>query len=264
VIPPCWFTHPGIREDLGHLWTGWLLTRHPDAGVGMTGLDWDARREQAVARLREATAITGCTRHHDEPPIPDTDLSRLWNEHIAVDAHTRRRRDAQRIIVDLVTGHLQAAELRHDLASGLLTEHAADPAAATAEERAAIAARLHQISEQAAATANQIATDVSRTIADQHDLAGRETRVEAARRRIAETAIGDASDGTDSDLASARREWLIAIENLLPTALAVERAAAIATARRTDSTKPRTATLRRHLGVEDLLNREDDPMSSEN
>jgi len=57
---------------------------------------------------------------------------------------------------------------------------------------------------------------------------------------------------------------LIAIENLLPTALAAERAAASATARRTDSTKPRTATQRRHLGVEDLLNREDDPMSSEN
>jgi len=29
VIPPCWFTHPGFREDVGHLWTGWLLTRHP-------------------------------------------------------------------------------------------------------------------------------------------------------------------------------------------------------------------------------------------
>jgi hypothetical protein len=57
---------------------------------------------------------------------------------------------------------------------------------------------------------------------------------------------------------------LIAIENLLPTALAAERAAASATARRTDSTERRTATLRRHLGVEDLLNPEDDPMSSEN
>ena len=228
MIPPCWFTHPGIREDLGHLWTGWLLTRHPDAGVGMTGLDWDARREQAIARLREATAITGCTstRHHDEPPIPDTDLSRLWNEHIADDAHTRRRRDAQRVIVDVVTEHLQAAELRHDLAPALLTELAADPAAATAEERAAIAARLHQISEQAAATVDQIAADASRTIADQHDLAGRETRVEAARRRVAETAIGNASDATDSDSAAARREWLTAIENLLPAALAVERAAA--------------------------------------
>ena len=177
VIPPCWFTHPGVREDLGHLWTGWLLTRHPDAGVGMTGLDWDARREQAIARLREATAITGCTstRHHDEPPIPDTDLSRLWNEHIADDAHTRRRR---RRPADHRGRRHRAPAGRRATARPrpwLLTELAADPAAATAEERAAIAARLHQISEQAAATVDQIAADTSRTIADQHDLAGRET-----------------------------------------------------------------------------------------
>ena len=32
VFPNCWFTHPGIREDLGHLWTGWLVTRHPTLG----------------------------------------------------------------------------------------------------------------------------------------------------------------------------------------------------------------------------------------
>ena len=225
VIPPCWFTHPGIREDLGHLWTGWLLTRHPDAGVGMTGLDWDARREQAIARLREATAITGCTstRHHDEPPIRDTDLPQLWNDHIADDAQTRRRREVQRIVVDVVTEHLQAAELRHELAPALLTELAADPAAATAKERVAIAARLQQICEQAAVTVKQIATDASRTVADQHDLAGRETRLEAARRRVAETAIGNASDADSSDSAAARREWLTAIEKLLPAPLAVER-----------------------------------------
>ena len=72
--------------------------------------------------------------------------------------------------MDVVTEHLQAAELRHDLAPALLTELAADPAGATADERAAIAARLHQISEQAAATVNQIAADTSRTVADQHDL----------------------------------------------------------------------------------------------
>jgi len=57
---------------------------------------------------------------------------------------------------------------------------------------------------------------------------------------------------------------MIANAHLAPTALAAERAAASATARRTDSTERRTATLRRHLGVEDLLNPEDDPMSSEN
>ena len=133
VIPPCWFSHPGLREDLGHLWTGWLLTRHPDAGVGMTGLDWDARREQTIARLREATAITGCTgtRHTDEPAMPDTDVSVLWNHHLANDAVRRLQLETRRTTIDVVTEHLQAAELRHDLAPGLLTEIAANPAAAT-------------------------------------------------------------------------------------------------------------------------------------
>ena len=94
VLPPCWFTHPGLREDIGHLWTGWLLTRHPDAGVGMIGLDWDQRREAAINRLREATAITGCTatRHQAEPDpaatIP-TSVDQLWRDHL--DHQTRRR-----------------------------------------------------------------------------------------------------------------------------------------------------------------------------
>ncbi|HEY5115645.1 MAG TPA: hypothetical protein VIJ00_08990 [Nakamurella sp.] len=266
VIPPCWFTHPGLREDIGHLWTGWLLTRHPDAGVGMTGLDWDARREQAITRLRDATAITGCTstRHHDEPPSPDSELSRLWNEHIAEDADSRRRREVQRIIVDVVTEHLQAAELRHDLAPALLAELAANPSAATTEERAAIAARLHQISEQAAAAVDQIAADTNRTIADQHDLAHCENRVEAARRRVAETAtIINAGDANDIRSATARREWLTAIENLVPVTLAVERATASAKARRTDSNELRMAAHRRHPHVGELLNPQADAVSGE-
>lgn len=69
--------------------------------------------------------------------------------------------------------------------------------------------------------------------------------------------IGNARDANDSDSAAARREWLTAIENLLPTALAVERAAAGAAARRTDDTERRMATRRRHPDVGDLLNPDD-------
>ncbi len=73
IIPPCWYAHPGILEDLGHLWTGWLITRHPLSGVGMTGLDWDTRRDTTFTRLREAVATTGCdNRHHNPPTGPPT------------------------------------------------------------------------------------------------------------------------------------------------------------------------------------------------
>jgi len=97
-----------------------------------------------------------------------------------------------------------------------------------------------------------------------HDLAGRETRLEAARRRVAETASGNASDANDSDSTAARREWLTAIEKLLPATLAVERAAASMNPRRTNDTERRMAANRRHPHVGDLLNAEDDPMPSGN
>jgi len=29
VLPPRWYAHTAILGDLGHLWTGWLITRHP-------------------------------------------------------------------------------------------------------------------------------------------------------------------------------------------------------------------------------------------
>ena len=259
VIPPCWFSHPGLREDLGHLWTGWLLTRHPDAGVGMTGLDWDARREQTIARLREATAITGCTgtRHADEPAMPDTDASVLWNHHLASDAVRRLQLETRRTTIDVVTDHLQSSELRHDLAPELLTEIAANPASATSDERAAVAARLQEIAEQAATTVDQIAADASRTIADQHDLAGREAAVDVARRRVAEAvATVTAGDAKGVDPVEARREWLAAIENLVPAKLAAECAAAAARTR-TDNTEHRTIARRRHPNLQNLLRPDD-------
>ena len=266
VIPPCWFTHPGLREDLGHLWTGWLLTRHPDAGVGMTGLDWDARREHTITRLREATAITGCTgtRHTDEPVMPDTDVTELWTNHLADDASTRLQRETRRTIIDLVTEHLQAAELRHDLAPGLLTEIAANPADPTTDELAAIAARLQQIAEQAAATVDQIAADASSAIADQHDLASREAAVDGARKRLAETATTrKAGDPYDMDPAAARLRWLASIESLLPAALAADRTAAAAMAR-TQSAERRTPAQGRHPHVQKLLRPDDGADSHRN
>ena len=125
VLPPCWFTHPGLREDIGHLWTGWLLTRHADAGVGMIGLDWDQRREAAISRLREATAVAGCTatRHQAEPeppPAMPAYAKQLWQDHLDFQTRERVQAVARQAAVDQAVEILQAAELRHELAPAVL------------------------------------------------------------------------------------------------------------------------------------------------
>ena len=153
VIPPCWFTHPGIREDIGHLWTGWLLTRHPDAGVGMIGLDWDQRRDATISRLREATAITGCTatRHQAEPEPTDrlpSIVNDLWQDHLNAESQDRARATARQAVVEIVTEILQAAELRHELAPAILAELADDSATAD-EQKRIIAERLLEHAVQA-------------------------------------------------------------------------------------------------------------------
>jgi hypothetical protein len=171
VIPPCWFAHPGLREDIGHLWTGWLLTRHPDAGVGMIGLDWDQRRDAAINRLREATAITGCTatRHQAEPePVAAIPASagQLWQDHLHDQTLDQVRAITRQAAVDQVVDILQAAELRHDLAPTILADTADDPAHATDDDRARVAERLRQFAADAVDRAAQAAADAARTVLD--------------------------------------------------------------------------------------------------
>ena len=87
--------------------------------------------------------------------------------------------------------------------------------------------------------------------AQQH--AGRESAVEQARDDLARTFAAAAQAGqtapTSSESAS---DWLDALEELLPAAIAADRAAAAATAR-TTAADQRVAPRRRHPDVGDLL-----------
>ncbi|WP_420120547.1 hypothetical protein [Nakamurella sp.] len=258
VLPPCWFTHPAIREDIGHLWTGWLLTRHPDAGVGMIGLDWDQRREATISRLREATAITGCTatRHQPEPEpgaAITTAAENLWHDHL--DQQTRRRIHAAALqaATDIVTDILGAAELRHDLAPTILANIAENPADATDEDREQVAQRLHQLAQDAVNRAAQSATDAARTILDAQQHVAHEAAVADARDTIAAQFATAALGGqTSSKPDDSTRQWLDTLETLLPAAIAAGRAAASACAR-TVATDQRAAARRRHPNVDDLF-----------
>jgi hypothetical protein len=258
VIPPCWFTHPALREDIGHLWTGWLLTRHPDAGVGMIGLDWDQRRDAAISRLREATAITGCTatRHQAEPEAVSatpTAAQQLWHDHLDQQTRHRIRAAIVQAAADVVTDILQAAELRHDLAPAILADAAENPARATDQDRAQVAQRLHELAADAIERAAQSAADAARTVIDaqQHD--SRETAVAEARHDLARTFAAAAQAGqTPPTSGESASDWIDALEELLPAAIAADRAAAAATAR-TAAADQRAATRRRHTDVDGLL-----------
>lgn len=124
VFAPCWFAHPGIREEPGHLWTGWLTTIHADAGVGMIGLDWDSRRDQVVSRLRESRVITGCTAgaHREERPLTIHPATELLVAHLTHECQTRSKNAVRIAAEQVVLEHLQGLELRHDLAARLLVE----------------------------------------------------------------------------------------------------------------------------------------------
>ena len=233
VFPPCWYAHPGIREDLGHLWTGWLSTTHPDAGVGMIGLEWDSRREQTIARLREATAVSGCTgtRHIPEQDLPDGGDDRLWNVLIEAESRIRYRSGAFLAAVDIVADELQAAELRHEVAPEILARIAVAPASPTPAELQAVVDQIRELAMKAAAAASAGAADAVQAVVEQRDLAERERSVAAARRAVAERAARDALDEPDGPPGDVSADWIAALEELLPARVATDRAAAAAKAR---------------------------------
>ena len=257
VIPPCWFTHPGIREDIGHLWTGWLLTRHPDTGVGMIGLDWDQRRDAAISRLREATAITGCsaTRHQAEPEPTDrlpSIVNDLWQDHINAESEDRARAMAGKAVVEIVTEILQAAELRHELAPTILAKLADDTATGDGQEPI-IAERLRDHAVRAVDRAVSSATAAAATVLDAQHHAALEAKLAEARDNIATSAASSVmkSDTTPSVTSTRSNDWLDALDRLLPADLAAQRARASATARETAI--DRRAARRRHPDIDDLL-----------
>ena len=262
VFPPCWFTHPGIREDLGHLWSGWLVTRHPDAGVGMIGLDWDSRREQAISRLREATAITGCTgtQHREEPPIPTPPDARLWDQHVTQEVRARSQEELRVNAIHAVNERLQNAELRHDLAAKALADLSDNPETLTDKDKASVAAELHRLAGEAPGVSAKAARDAIRTVADIQQTGDRETTLAAARHTLATSIAAEVLNGTESRPTGldASQVWRDALEALLPAGLAANRAAAVA-ATRSEAVNRRVAAQTRHPGIAHLLAGGDTP-----
>jgi hypothetical protein len=60
TIPPCWYHHGGIVEELSALRTSWLAAFAPDARLG-AALDWHHMFDGTRSRLNETARATCCT-----------------------------------------------------------------------------------------------------------------------------------------------------------------------------------------------------------
>jgi hypothetical protein len=59
TIPPCWYRHGGMVEELSALRTGWLAAFAPDGRLS-AGLDWHHMFDATRSRLNETASRTGC------------------------------------------------------------------------------------------------------------------------------------------------------------------------------------------------------------
>jgi hypothetical protein len=67
TIPPCWYRHGALIEELSALRTGWLAAFAPDA-PGSAPLDWHTMFAATRNRLDETVSRGGCTKddHRDD------------------------------------------------------------------------------------------------------------------------------------------------------------------------------------------------------
>jgi len=67
TLPPCWYRHGGIVEELSALRSGWLAAYAPDARLS-AALDWHHMFDGTRSRLHETTRGNGCTKddHRDD------------------------------------------------------------------------------------------------------------------------------------------------------------------------------------------------------
>ena len=253
VVPPCWYLHGDLREELGHLHSGWLMTRHPQAAVGAMGLEWDRHRDITMARCKTITSASGCAtastfKEHKEPadrPWPvdyDADLV----THLAAE---RDRRDKSRI----ATAALEAAErvLMTLEVRGPLARRAVKQAAATVGTSGPgqVIEALRLLSAHTR-SGPVVAGEKALHAAELHADALARERAEAALTR-ARTALAELLAAGDVYPEQAADTWLAGLAEYSPAAEAVAAAAGRVHAASASQSPARGRT----PGVEGLLGR---------
>lgn len=214
VIPPCWFLHPGLIEELGHLWTGWRITRHPESGVGMVGLEWDGHRERATARLRELVATAGCNGTNHSPkqgPLLNRD-DQLWEAHFQAEKNIRTTRSTQRAIIAAAGEVLRRAEQRNELALNILSTIATDPNHPTETEILQSVIALENNTLMAPAQAQRTSQEIQALIDNTARKAVLAIELAAARADL----LAQISAGCAVDIDGTVSRWAVAVANAAP------------------------------------------------
>lgn len=92
-MPPCWYLHPRMLEELSALHTAHTLWFH-SASPANEPLTWHREMEWSLLRLKTQTSDTGCTAQRPQPSRteswPDTSTSQdAFAEFIETEAQTK-------------------------------------------------------------------------------------------------------------------------------------------------------------------------------
>ncbi len=251
VVPPCWFLHSGVVEELGHLWTGWRVTRHPVSGAGMIGLEWDNHRERVVGRLRELVATAGCngTNHSGKPgPVLNREES-LWEANLQTETEIRTRRSTDQAVMSAAGDLLRRAEQRNELALAILSDIAADPGHPTEAETSQSTVALENSTWMAPADAQRRSQETREYLGRAACEAFLTFELAVARQDL----LAMIADGVASDeFEAASKRWIAAAARAAPTGEALRRAAAASAGVSAAATRL-ASTKSRHSGISDLL-----------
>lgn len=104
-VPPCWYLHPRLVEELSALWTAWTLwfdSMSPANGP----LTWHREAEAGLHRLKATASETSCTInvHHPsraEAWVTRDDLAAAFEEFVGDEVEGREAAEVARALSEL-------------------------------------------------------------------------------------------------------------------------------------------------------------------
>lgn len=90
TVPPCWYFHGALVDELTALWGAWQIAYWP-MGSSADPANWMQIFANTRVRLIDWTGRRGCRpgEHNNDRPQPPADDAEQWAHHIAADREHR-------------------------------------------------------------------------------------------------------------------------------------------------------------------------------